>query len=79
MANSSVVIELYPDENGKVRVSRVVKWYRDAEGNLQYAFNTTNRVMALKNEPKQVQKFFSALGVPSVFYHRDTGRYSKYL
>lgn len=79
MTNSSVVIELYPDENGMLRVSRVVKWYRDKEGNLQYVFNTTKRVMQMKKEPILVQSFFTALGVPSVFYRRDTGKYSKYL
>jgi hypothetical protein len=79
MRDSSVVIEVFPNSQGKLTVSRVIKWFRDKDGNLQYQYNTTKRVADFKNEPKQLQKFFTALGVGSVFYNKATGEYNKYL
>jgi len=78
MRDSSVVIELIRDSKGEAKVSRVVKWYRDKEGNLQYLINKTERVARLKEHPKQLQTFFTALGVPSVFYDRSTGKYHNF-
>jgi hypothetical protein len=79
MRDSSVVIEVFPNSQGKLIVSRVIKWDRDKEGNLQYKFNTTQRVARMKTEPKVMQNFFTTLGVPSVFYNKTTGQYHKRL
>ena len=79
MRDSSVVIEVFPNSQGRLTVSRVIKWFRDKEGNLQYKFNTTKRVAALKNDPQQMQVFFTALAVPSVFYNKATGEYHQFL
>lgn len=79
MRDSSVVIEVFPNSQGRLTVSRVIKWFRDKEGNLQYKFNTTKKVAAFKNDPKQMQAFFTALAVPSVFYNKATGEYHQFL
>lgn len=79
MRGSSVVIEVFPNSQGQLAVSRVVKWFRDAEGNLQYNINTTERVANMKNSPKQMQAFFTALAVPSIFFNKSTGEYIQFL
>ena len=79
MRDSSVVIEIFPNSQGKLSVSRVIKWFRDVEGNLQYKINTTARVANMKDSPKQMQAFFTALAVPSVFFNKVTGQYIQFL
>lgn len=79
MRDASVVIEVFPNAQGKLTVSRVVKWYRDSEGNLQHQFNTTERVARMKTEPQLMQKFFETLGVSSIFYNRTTGEYLRFV
>ena len=79
MRDASVVIEVFPNSQDRLTVSRVIKWFRDKEGNLQYKFNTTKRVAAFKNDPKQMQAFFTALGVGSVFYNKATGEYHQFI
>ena len=79
MRDSSVVIEVFPNSQRQLTVSRVIKWFRDEEGNLQYKFNTTERVASYKNNPKHLQAFFTALAVPSVFYNKATGKYHQFL
>jgi len=77
MTTRSVVIEII-SENGVKKAARVIVWDRNKEGNLEYRINTTDRVRQMKQNPVLLASYFQALGLPSIFYHRETGRYSNY-
>jgi len=78
MTTRSVVIEII-SEKDKKKATRVIVWDRNKEGNLEYKINTTERVRQMKENPALLASYFQALGLPSIFYHRETGRYSKHL